>query len=69
MATSLIYPQTVTSYQVDDQVYGPAEDNYLALLNTTLNAFDGSYCNYSAYGETADDLTIDPVYPDPQAGG
>jgi hypothetical protein len=28
-----------------------------------------SYCNYTAYGETGDDPSIDPVYPDPQPGG
>ena len=28
-----------------------------------------SYCNYTAYGETGDDQSIDPVYPDPHPGG
>jgi tripeptidyl-peptidase-1 len=31
--------------------------------------FSKSYCTYTAYGETGDDPNIDPVYPDPQAGG
>lgn len=24
---------------------------------------DGSYCNYSAFGETGNNNTVDPVYP------
>ena len=35
IATALIYPQTITLYQVDDQVYGPKE---VALVNT-FNTF------------------------------
>lgn len=66
---SLIYPQTVTLYQVDDQIYEPEEVATTNLFNTFLDALDGSYCNYTAYGETGDDPTIDPVYPDPAAGG
>lgn len=38
-------------------------------FNTFLDALDGSYCTYSAYGETGNDPSIDPVYPDPAAGG
>lgn len=30
-----------------------------------FDALDGSYCTYSAYGETGDDPTLDPSYPDP----
>lgn len=66
---SLIYPQTVTLYQVDDQIYEPEEVATTNLFNTFLDALDGSYCNYTAYGETGDDPSIDPVYPDPAAGG
>jgi len=69
MAFSLIYPQTVTLYQVDDQIYEPEEIATTNLFNTFLDALDGSYCDYSAYGETGDDPAIDPVYPDPAAGG
>lgn len=69
MAYSLIYPQTVTLYQVDDQIYEPEEVVTTNLFNTFLDALDGSYCNYTAYGETGDDPSIDPVYPDPAAGG
>ena len=32
------------------------------------DAIDGSYCTYSAYGETGD-ASIDPVYPDPLLDG
>ncbi|KAJ5232473.1 Aorsin [Penicillium chermesinum] len=63
MAYSLIYPQTVTLYQVDDQIYEPKEIATTNLFNTFLDALDGSYCTYSAYGETGDDPNIDPVYP------
>ena len=38
-------------------------------LNTFLDALDGSYCTYSAYGITGNSPGIDPVYPDPQPGG
>jgi tripeptidyl-peptidase-1 len=33
--------------------------------NSFLDALDGSYCTYSAYGETGDDPVLDPTYPDP----
>ncbi|OKL58204.1 hypothetical protein UA08_06451 [Talaromyces atroroseus] len=69
MAFSLIYPQEVVLYQVDDQLYEPAEVATTNLFNTFLDALDGSYCTYSAYGETGDDPSIDPVYPDDEAGG
>lgn len=67
--TSLIYPQKVTLYQVDDQIYSPEEVATTNLFNTFLDALDGSYCNYTAYGETGDDPSIDAIYPDPAAGG
>jgi hypothetical protein len=38
---SLIYPQTVTLYQVDDQLYEPAEVATTNLFNTFLDALDG----------------------------
>lgn len=69
MAFSLIYPQTVTLYQVDDQIYEPEEVATTNLFNTFLDALDGSYCNYTAYGETGDDPAIDPVYPNLAEGG
>ncbi|KKK13562.1 hypothetical protein P175DRAFT_0483455 [Aspergillus ochraceoroseus IBT 24754] len=69
MTLSLIYPQEVVLYQVDDQLYEPAEVATTNLFNTFLDALDGSYCTYSGYGETGDDPSIDPVYPDNRAGG
>ena len=42
------------------------------MLVAFLDAIDGSYCTYSAYGETgdcADKACLDPVYPDPNPGG
>ncbi|KAJ5896113.1 Aorsin [Penicillium subrubescens] len=69
LAYSLIYPQSVTLYQVDDQLYEPEEVATTNLFNTFLDALDGSYCTYSAYGETGNDPNIDPVYPDTREGG
>lgn len=34
-----------------------------------LDSIDGSYCTYTAYGETGNDPTLDPSYPDPNPGG
>lgn len=69
IVTSLIYPQSVVIYQVDDQVYSPAEIAVDNTFNTFLDALDGSYCNYTAYGITGDSPGIDPTYPDPAPGG
>lgn len=41
MAFALIYPQTVTLYQVDDQIYEPQEVATTNLFNTFLDALDG----------------------------
>lgn len=38
---SLIYPQTVTLYQTDDQIYEPEEVATTNLFNTFLDALDG----------------------------
>jgi tripeptidyl-peptidase-1 len=38
---ALIYPQTVTLYQVDDQLYEPEEVATTNLFNTFLDALDG----------------------------
>jgi tripeptidyl-peptidase-1 len=68
MAFSLIYPQKTILYQVDDAYYA-ADGNITGFFNTFLDALDGSYCTYSAYGETGDAPGIDPTYPDPNPGG
>ncbi|CAG7929585.1 unnamed protein product [Penicillium olsonii] len=69
MAYALIYPQSVTLYQVDDQIYEPIEVETTNLFNTFLDALDGSYCTYSAFGETGNNPNIDPVYPNPHPDG
>lgn len=63
----IIYPQNSILFQTDDDAY---EANYTfeGFLNNFLDAIDGSYCTYSAFGETGNS-DIDPSYPDPQAGG
>ncbi|KAF2722006.1 serine endopeptidase [Polychaeton citri CBS 116435] len=68
---SLIYPQTVTLYQTDDRPQSDAEleGELEGFLNTFLDALDGSYCNYTAYGITGDTPGIDAQYPDPAPGG
>ncbi|KAI8965487.1 subtilisin-like protein [Daldinia sp. FL1419] len=64
VAYPIIYPQTATVYQTDDEYYTLYSSNgYFGLFNTFLDAIDGSYCNYSAYGETGDNLQYDPSYP------
>ncbi|KUJ20186.1 subtilisin-like protein [Mollisia scopiformis] len=56
----IIYPQNVTLFQTDDLYSAYTSRGF---LNTFLDAIDGSYCTYSAFGETGND-PIDPVYPD-----
>lgn len=71
MALSLIYPQTITLYQSDDIIVATEELNSTleGLLNTFLDALDGSYCTYTAYNITGDSPGIDGTYPDPAPGG
>lgn len=38
-------------------------------LNTFLDALDGSYCTYSAYGITGNSPGIDPTDPDNHTDG
>ncbi|KAI9688708.1 MAG: hypothetical protein M1822_001065 [Bathelium mastoideum] len=54
LAFPIVYPQTVTVYAADDSFS----------YNTFLDAIDGSYCTYSAYGITGDGID-DPVIPGP----
>ncbi|KUI69579.1 Tripeptidyl-peptidase sed1 [Cytospora mali] len=70
-AWPLIWPQKTVLFQEDDQYYEYTGD-FNGFWNTFLDAIDGSYCTYSAYGETGDcdtDECLDPVYPDPNVGG
>ena len=69
LSISLIYPQSVTVYQVDDLPNSSGETNTTGFLNTFLDSIDGSYCDYSAYGITGDSPGIDATYPDPLPGG
>lgn len=67
VAYPIIWPQNTVLFQTDDSNY---EANYTfnGFLNNFLDAIDGSYCTYSAFGisgNTADD----PSYPDPASGG
>jgi tripeptidyl-peptidase-1 len=66
---ALVYPQSVILYQVDDAVYAPEEIARDNTFNTFLDALDGSYCNYTAYGITGDSPGTDPTYPDLAEGG
>ncbi|KAH9831685.1 protease S8 tripeptidyl peptidase I protein [Teratosphaeria destructans] len=66
----IVYPQTITVWNVDDLKYQTwANDTYTWGFNTLLDAIDGSYCTYSAYGETGDLEGVDPTYPDPGPEG
>lgn len=64
----IIYPQNSVLYQTDDLNYATGIEGGGGFLNTFLDAIDGSYCTYSAFGETGD-ASIDPVYPDPLLTG
>ncbi|TVY55396.1 Aorsin, partial [Lachnellula suecica] len=69
LAYPIIYPQNVTLYQTDDLFYSNNPNSTSSGgFNTFLDALDGSYCTYSAFGETGND-PIDPVYPDTQGSG
>jgi tripeptidyl-peptidase-1 len=63
----LVYPQEVQLFQTDDD---PTENNYIygGFFNNFLDAIDGSYCNFTAFGQTGNSA-IDPQYPDPAPGG
>ncbi|KAK5115323.1 hypothetical protein LTR62_001523 [Meristemomyces frigidus] len=63
----IIWPQQSVLFQTDDPVY-EANYTYQGFLNNFLDAIDGSYCSYSAFGETGNSPD-DPSYPDPAPGG
>lgn len=70
-AWPLIYPQGLVLFQEDDEYY-ESTGSASGFWNTFLDAIDGSYCNYSAYGETGDcteAACADAAYPDYHAGG
>lgn len=47
------------------QVVQPSFREPPKLIRRSQDAIDGSYCTYSAYGETGNDPVLDPTYPDP----
>jgi tripeptidyl-peptidase I len=67
LAIPLVYPQQVQLFQTDDD---PTESSYTygGFFNNFLDAIDGSYCNFTAYGETGNSV-LDPPYPNPASGG
>ncbi|KAK0805019.1 hypothetical protein LTR75_007450 [Friedmanniomyces endolithicus] len=70
LAIPIIYPQTATLYQSDDLYYALGGNGTTGgIFNTFLDSIDGSYCTYSAYGETGNDPHLDPTYPDPNGYG
>ena len=66
LALSLIYPQSVTLYQVEDPVQAGTRSGW---LNNFLDALDGSYCTYKSNGISGNTDGIDPSYPDSAPGG
>lgn len=75
-AQPLIWPQRTILFQTDDEYYQINETAQNTPLkgfwNTFYDALDGSYCTYSAYGETGNCVLpecLDPSYPDPNPGG
>ncbi|GAM86182.1 hypothetical protein ANO11243_041930 [Dothideomycetidae sp. 11243] len=71
LAYPIVYPQEIVLYQTDDPIYAAEALNGTldGFLDTFLDALDGSFCSYSAYGQTGDNSTLDPTYPDPNPGG
>ena len=60
VAFPLVYPQAIQLFQVSTE----GDD----IFNTFLDAIDGSYCTFSADGETGDDPTIDGKTENEQCG-
>ncbi|KAI0896255.1 Pro-kumamolisin, activation domain-containing protein [Annulohypoxylon nitens] len=65
LAIPLLYPQKTSIYQVDDNYYANGSFDHKGLFNNFLDALDGSYCTYSAYGETGNNPDFDYSYPNP----
>ena len=75
-AMPLIYPQQAVLYQVDDERIQAnmtmGKTPYIGFWNTFFDAIDGSYCTFSAFGETGNCVKpecLDPSYPDNAPGG
>ncbi|GAP82686.1 putative alkaline serine protease [Rosellinia necatrix] len=70
-AWPLIWPQGTVLYQTDDEYYEHT-GNFTGFWNTFLDAIDGSYCDFAAFGEKGNCDTPecqDPAYPDNNPGG
>lgn len=62
LAYPLIYPQTTTLYQSDDVYFATNPNSGTSGgFNTFLDAIDGSYCTYSAFGETGNARKLPPA--------
>ncbi|WPH02277.1 Hypothetical protein R9X50_00513300 [Acrodontium crateriforme] len=64
LAIPIVYPQTTTLYQTDDDYYVSQNGAGTGDFNTFMDALDGSYCYYEGGNDK-----IDPVYPDNNPGG
>lgn len=54
-------------YQTNVSYFGEFNIEF-GLYNRFLDAIDGTYCNYSAYGETGDDPVFDGNLTHPDCG-
>ncbi|KAH9219932.1 protease S8 tripeptidyl peptidase I [Leptodontidium sp. 2 PMI_412] len=59
VAYPLLWPQQTVLYQLGDE----------SSFNTFLDALDGSYCKYEAFGQKGDDPNFDPTYPNEAYAG
>jgi len=50
LAYPIVYPIEIVLYQVDDPVYASGEIPTQGFGNSFLDALDGSYCAYTAFG-------------------
>ena len=54
----IIYPQNSIIFQTDDLNYASGVEGGGGFLNTFFDAIDGSYCDYSAFGESVSPQTF-----------
>ncbi|KAI1774263.1 Pro-kumamolisin, activation domain-containing protein [Hypoxylon cercidicola] len=55
----LLHPQSIVLYQAEYEVYSHGDFDHKGLFNNFLDDIDGSYCTYSAYGETGNNPDYD----------
>ncbi|XP_014558549.1 hypothetical protein COCVIDRAFT_94201 [Bipolaris victoriae FI3] len=68
LTVPLVAPNTVTIISPDDAVV-QGDPTLTGSLNGMLEAFDESYCTYSAYNVTGPQPGVDGQYPNPAPGG